>query len=142
MKKRNKNFTSQYLFKHIQDNIFQYFSLMIIFIISIIIGVIIFNTSDDEQKNKNMQIIDTYISSNLSENIDKGYILKESIQRNLIFIVIISLLTFTFIGGMSNYISIGLLGFRTSIYNVNNNYGKTNYTAEVFLQFYHYCHII
>lgn len=96
---------------HIRKNLNLYFFSLVIFIIGIYIGVILVNNLSDKQTEN----IHSFISNSIfklknNADIPKFEILKKSISKNVIIVLIIWLLGLTFLGKYLLYILILVLG--------------------------------
>lgn len=125
MKRRNSIIKT-----HIENNLREYTIASIIFIIGILFGVIFINNLNDTQNNEIGNYINTSIE-NLKESQDINQLLfiKETIKKNLTFVILLWLMGSTVIGLLLVYIIVAFKGFCLSytisaIFHVLNN-GKT-----------------
>ena len=81
--KKSNNFKS-IIYMHVINNIKEYFSVILVFLISIIIGVIAINSSNENQVLQINDYINNFINS-LKEygNIHKSSLLIETLTNNL-----------------------------------------------------------
>lgn len=125
MKRRNSIIKT-----HIENNLREYAIASTIFIIGILFGVIFINNLNDTQNNEIGNYINTSIE-NLKESQDINQLLfiKETIKKNLTFVILLWLMGSTVIGLLLVYIIVAFKGFCLSytisaIFHVLNN-GKT-----------------
>lgn len=100
------------ILKHVYNNIKEYVILIIIFFIGLILGIIFINNIKEEQQTEINNYITNFTNS-LKENasIDKGALLKSSIQSNLITALLLWFSGSTVIGMPIVYGIIGYRGF-------------------------------
>lgn len=125
MKRRNSIIKT-----HIENNLREYAIASTIFIIGILFGVIFINNLNDTQNNE----IGNYISTSIenlkeSQDINQLLFIKETIKKNLTFVILLWLMGSTVIGLLLVYIIVAFKGFCLSytisaIFHVLNN-GKT-----------------
>ena len=98
--------------EHIRKNIKEYFSVCIIFLVGIIIGVMFINNADEGQKAQITQYLGNFTESlNTDYQIDTAKFLKTSAISNLILAILIWFIGSTVIGIPIVYIIIGIRGF-------------------------------
>lgn len=102
----------EFVINHIRNNITEYFVMILMLIIGIILGTIYINNINIEQK----QEILTYISSFIEDTyngieIDFNNLLKTSIMNNLIIIICLWLSGMTVIGMPIIYLIVSIKGF-------------------------------
>lgn len=100
------------ILQHIQNNAKEYLSVLILFAIGIVLGVIFINKMGETQR----QEVSTYIQdfiTNIKDNqaIDTGALLKQSIQKNLLLGIILWFVGSTMIGIPLVYLIMILRGF-------------------------------
>lgn len=98
--------------KHFQENYKNYFILMFIFTVGLIIGICCVNNMETDSK-KELNDYLTNITTQIKENkqIDYTNILKKSITTNLKFLAIIVFISFSMWGEIATIILIGYKGF-------------------------------
>ena len=102
----------EHIEKHIRDNYRTYIYFIIIFITGLIIGIISINNMDIENKEK----INNYLISfttNLKDNVNINYglLLANSLKKNIQFILILAVLSFSVWRKISNSLLVGYKGF-------------------------------
>lgn len=100
------------LYKHIINNLKEYISIILVFLIGIIIGVIVINNSTESQLLQIKDYINNFISD-LKEfgNIDKASLITETLLNNLYLILALWFVGSTVIGMPIVYGIIGYKGF-------------------------------
>lgn len=99
------------ILQHIQANITIYFTILVIFIIGICVGVTIINNLPSTQT----QVISEYINNSINtvkngSRFSKTQMLKQSIVKNILIIVAIWIFGLTFLGRFFLYIITLILG--------------------------------
>ena len=99
--------------QHIENNLKQYFIISILFIIGVVIGVMVVNNGQIQNKEKIGTTITTFIENMNSENYQIDYIglLKNVLTNHVIFAVLLWFLGCSVIGIPIVYILIGYRGF-------------------------------
>lgn len=108
---RYKTNARNIILQHIKSNITIYFTVLIIFIIGICVGVTIINSLQNTQT----QNIDEYLNSSISlvrngTRFSKTQMLKHSIVKNIIIIIVIWIFGLTFLGKFLLYVITLILG--------------------------------
>lgn len=101
----------QLIINHISENINIYLKILIIFIIGICIGIVVVNNLPETS----LQTINEYINNSINmlksnNDISKIQILKSSIFKNIVIILIIWIFGLTFIGSFILYIVALIIG--------------------------------
>ena len=111
-KKRKNSEIKNAILKHIYNNIKVYITLLIIFLIGLILGIIFINNMKQEGQTEISSYITNFINS-LKENnlIDKGALLKKSIKFNLLTAFLLWFSGSTVTGLPIVYALIGYRGF-------------------------------
>ena len=115
MREHKKKNVMQFVYAHIRNNIKEYFTVIIVFLIGIIMGVFIINNSNNEQKEEIQNYVNKFVLDiSENQNIDKISLMKNILLNN--FIVIISLIFFgtTVIGIPIVYAIVAYKGFSFS----------------------------
>ncbi|MBQ9298362.1 MAG: stage II sporulation protein M [Clostridia bacterium] len=109
--KKSHNFKS-IIYMHVINNIKEYFSVILVFLISIIIGVIAINSSNENQVLQINDYINNFINS-LKEygNINKSSLLIETLTNNLYLVVALWFVGSTVIGMPLIYGIVAYKGF-------------------------------
>ena len=99
MLKHKKKFPMQLIYSHVMNNIREYFSVIIVLLIGIVLGAIIINISNEDIKLSLQSYINDFIT-NISEieNIDKIGLLKNIFINNLLIVLTITFFGSTVIG--------------------------------------------
>ena len=102
---------NQLIIKHLNENLNVYFKVFLIFIIGICIGIAVVNHLPEV----GMQTINDYISNSITilkndNEIDKLQILKSSLFKNVIIVLLIWFLGLTLVGGFILYLLTLILG--------------------------------
>ena len=88
MSKRKQKENRNVILKHIKNNLKEYISVIIVFLIGIGLGVILLNNSNDIQKQElNSYVNDFVIQLNSGISIDKFQLLKNVLLNNLIIVI-------------------------------------------------------
>lgn len=128
-KYRYKGNTRNIILAHIKANIDIYFTVLIIFIIGICVGVTIINNSQEVQ----IQSIREYVNNSIDiikngSRFSKAQILKQSIVKNIIIVLAIWIFGLTFFGKFFLYIITLILGitfgYTTSAFMTIFNFGQ------------------
>lgn len=112
MSKRKQKENGNVIVKHIKNNIKEYISVIIVFFIGIVLGVILLNNSGDTQKQELNNYINDFVSKlNSSVGIDKLQLLKTVLINNLIIVVGLWFIGSTVIGIPIVYAIVAYKGF-------------------------------
>lgn len=115
MKGINRRYGKRYkniLVSHIQNNIREYTIGCIIFVIGILLGVVFVNNLTEIQTDEiSVYITDSITSIKQNTNLSKFDILKESIQNNIVLVVLLWLMGSTVIGLLLVYLIVCFKGF-------------------------------
>lgn len=110
--KHKKKRSMQLLYAHISNNIKEYFSVIVVLLIGIVLGVIAINNSSDDTKVEIQTYINDFISSvSENENIDKLALAKSVFTNNLFFIIMLIFIGSTVIGIPIVYAIVAYKGF-------------------------------
>lgn len=110
-KKHYKLTNRNLILNHITSNMSRYIIVLTIFIVGICIGVMVVNSLPDAQANNISEYINTSIEYLKNGNeISKNSVLKQSIIKSIITVVVIWLLGLTFFGNFLLYIVALFLG--------------------------------
>ena len=110
LKKQSK--TKDIILNHIKQNKREYASVVIVFFIGLIIGVIFINNSGSIQKTQINQYINSFVSNaKLNENLDNFNLIKNSIAKNCVIIFILWFVGLAVISIPLIYLSISFRGF-------------------------------
>lgn len=97
---------------HVKSNIKEYISVLIIFLIGVVLGVVFVNNMNETQQNEMTNYIQNFITSTKDKNeIGKGMLLKDSIQKNAILGIALWFVGSTVIGIPLVYLGICFRGF-------------------------------
>lgn len=97
---------------HIQSNLKEYISVLIIFLIGIVLGVIFVNKMSKAQQNEMTNYIQNFITSTKDGNqVEKGMLLKDSIKKNTILGITLWFVGSTVIGIPLVYLGVCFRGF-------------------------------
>lgn len=112
MIKRKNTVLKDVIFEHVRDNIKEYFTITIIFIIGIILGVILINNLSIENQEEISLYINTFIKD-IKENksINIMNLLKRTLANNITLAIILWFVSSTVIGAPLVYAIIGFRGF-------------------------------
>ena len=111
-KKRKNSKIKNAILKHIYNNLKEYVTLLIIFLIGLVLGIIFINNLKQEGQNEIIDYITNFITSLKGNNlIDKGTLLKNSIKLNLLTVILLWFSGSTVIGLPIVYALIGYRGF-------------------------------
>ena len=88
--KRNNSKFKKMFFSHINNNKREYFIIIILFCIGIVLGILFINNVNDIQKDEISGYINEFVE-NIKQNntVDQGLLLKQSIKDNIILAVIL-----------------------------------------------------
>lgn len=102
----------EHIEKHIRDNYRTYIFFIIIFIVGLIIGIISVNNMNIENKEKMNNYLISF-TSNLKDNVNINYglLLVNSLKKNMQFILILVVLSFSIWRKISNSLLVGYKGF-------------------------------
>ena len=96
--------------EHIQNNLREYFIVMIVFLIGLVLGTIFINNSNQMQKDEISNYINSFVQNIKTDySIDNGKLLMNSIKNNLYLVVLLWLAGSTVVGMPVVY---GIIGFR------------------------------
>lgn len=110
--KHKKKRSMQLLYSHISNNIKEYFSVIVVLLIGIVLGVIAINNSNDDTKVEIQTYINDFISSvSENENIDKLALAKSVFTNNLFFVIMLIFIGSTVIGIPIVYAIVAYKGF-------------------------------
>ena len=110
-KKHYKLTNRNLILNHITSNMSRYIIVLTIFIVGICIGVMVVNSLPDAQANNISEYINTSVEYLKNGNeISKNSVLKQSIIKSIITVVVIWLLGLTFFGNFLLYIVALVLG--------------------------------
>lgn len=137
---KKKNFV-QIIYTHINNNAKEYFAVIIVLLIGIVIGVMALNNSNDNQREEIRNYINQFISSiSENQNINRFELFKNIIISNFIFIIAFIFVGSTVIGVPIVYAFVAYKGFCFS-YSVSaiiailgNNKGLIFAIFAIFLQ--------
>lgn len=113
MRRKHKKLQfKELLLKHINNNIKEYLSVCIVFLIGIVLGVVFINNIKEPQQTEITNYINNFVNSLKNNNvIDKGLLIKDSIQKNLVLGLSLWFVGSTVIGIPIVYGIIGYRGF-------------------------------
>lgn len=113
MKKHKKNYgTKNIVYTHVINNIKEYFSVLLVFLISVLIGVIIINNSSEEQILQINDYINSFINTLKEyEDIDKTNLFIEALTNNAYMVLALWFVGSTVIGMPLIYGIIAYKGF-------------------------------
>lgn len=113
MRRKHKKLQfKELLLKHINNNIKEYLSVCIVFFIGIVLGVVFINNIKEPQQTEITNYINNFVNSLKNNNvIDKGLLIKDSIQKNLVLGLSLWFVGSTVIGIPIVYGIIGYRGF-------------------------------
>lgn len=112
MNKRKQKENGNVILKHIKNNLKEYVSVIIIFLIGIVLGVILLNNSNDVQKQElNTYVNDFVTQLNSGVSIDKFQLLKNVLINNLIIVIGLWFIGSTVIGIPIVYAIVAYKGF-------------------------------
>ena len=107
---RNELKIKNAILRNIQNNIREYFIVMIIFLIGLILGVIFINNTNQENKEEITSYIGNFVQGIKTDyTVDNGKLLNKSIINNLILAITLWISGCTVIGMPFVY---GIVGFR------------------------------
>ena len=115
MRTINKRYTRKYtniIASHIQNNLREYTIASIIFVIGILLGIVFFNNLNSVQTSE----INTYLSNSIISLKENGHnnelsILKDSVQKNFLLVILLWLMGSTVIGLLLVYLVVCFKGF-------------------------------
>lgn len=115
MRNINRRYKKRYtniFISHIQNNLREYIIASIIFIIGILLGIVFINNLNESQNNEiNLYITNSITLLKENGNINSFTILKESIQSNILLVILLWLLGSTVIGLLLVYLIVAFKGF-------------------------------
>lgn len=98
--------------EHVRTNIKYYFTIAIVFLIGIVIGVMFINNIDENQKNQIGDYLFTFTEAlNSDYKVDTNNLLKSSIANNLLLALLLWFIGSTVVGIPIVYIIICIRGF-------------------------------
>lgn len=98
--------------EHVRTNIKYYFTIAIVFLIGIVIGVMFINNIDENQKNQIGDYLCTFTEAlNSDYKVDTNNLLKSSITNNLLLALLLWFIGSTVVGIPIVYIIICIRGF-------------------------------
>lgn len=98
--------------EHVRTNIKYYFTIAIVFLIGIVIGVMFINNIDENQKNQIGDYLYTFTEAlNSDYKVDTNNLLKSSITNNLLLALLLWFIGSTVVGIPIVYIIICIRGF-------------------------------
>ena len=112
MGKRKQKENGNVIVKHIKNNIKEYISVIVVFFIGIVLGVILLNNSGDLQKQELNNYINDFVDKlNTSVDIDKLQLLKTVLINNFVIVVGLWFIGSTVIGIPIVYAIVAYKGF-------------------------------
>lgn len=109
---KNRTKTKEILINYINQNKKEYISVIIVFLIGLIIGVICINNAKDIQKTEIIEYINNFIQEiKENSNIDSLNLMKTSIQKNLLTALTLWFVGLAVISIPLVYLIIALRGF-------------------------------
>lgn len=107
-----KNLLSEAIIEHISNNIMEYIVMIIIFFIGIILGTMYINKIDLNQKQEISSYINDFIEDTQNgSDIDFNKLLKTSIYKNLLIVILLWISSLIVIGMPIVYIIVSIKGF-------------------------------
>ena len=112
MSKRKQKENRNVILKHIKNNLKEYISVIIVFLIGIVLGVILLNNSNDIQKQELNSYVNDFVTQlNSGISIDKFQLLKNVLLNNLIIVIGLWFIGSTVIGIPIVYAIVAYKGF-------------------------------
>ena len=112
MGERKQKENGNVIVKHIKNNIKEYISVIVVFFIGIVLGVILLNNSGDLQKQELNNYINDFVDKlNTSVDIDKLQLLKTVLINNFVIVVGLWFIGSTVIGIPIVYAIVAYKGF-------------------------------
>lgn len=113
MRERKQKYTiKDAIINHIRENKKEYLSVSVIFLIGIVLGVMFINNVKENQQIEIQNYIHNFIDSLKNDNIvDKGALLKVSLQKNILLGIVLWFVGSTVIGIPIVYALVGYRGF-------------------------------
>ena len=110
---RNKKIKiKEAIIRHIENNLNNYFIMIVFFLIGIILGVIFLNNTNIEQQNEIKNYVNGFIDKIKGDNvIDSKALLGDTIRNNVIMVIVLWIAGGTVIGMPIVYGTIGVKGF-------------------------------
>ncbi len=94
----------KYLYKYIYDNSKMIITILSLFLIGIVMGIVGFNFFEDVTKQEFITIMKDMLNNTKSDNFETVNVIKNGIRSNLLYIIIIYFFSFTFFTKQATYI--------------------------------------
>lgn len=112
MSKHKQKENRNVILNHIKNNLKEYVSVIIVFLIGIVLGVIVLNNSNDLQKQELSTYVNDFVTQlNSDVSIDKIQLLKNVLINNLIIVIGLWFISSTVIGIPIVYAIVAYKGF-------------------------------
>lgn len=112
MSKHKQKENRNVILNHIKNNLKEYVSVIIVFLIGIVLGVIVLNNSNDVQKQELSTYVNDFVTQlNSGVSIDKIQLLKNVLINNLIIVIGLWFIGSTVIGIPIVYAIVAYKGF-------------------------------
>ena len=112
MSKHKQKENRNVILNHIKNNLKEYVSVLIVFLIGIVLGVIVLNNSNDLQKQELSTYVNDFVTQlNSDVSIDKIQLLKNVLINNLIIVIGLWFIGSTVIGIPIVYAIVAYKGF-------------------------------
>ena len=112
MSKHKQKENRNVILNHIKNNLKEYVSVIIVFLIGIVLGVIVLNNSNDLQKQELSTYVNDFVTQlNSDVSIDKIQLLKNVLLNNLIIVIGLWFIGSTVIGIPIVYAIVAYKGF-------------------------------
>ena len=140
MSKHKQKENRNVILNHIKNNLKEYVSVIIVFLIGIVLGVIVLNNSNDLQKQELSTYVNDFVTQlNSDVSIDKIQLLKNVLINNLIIVIGLWFIGSTVIGIPIVYanssIALSLIPFKSMQFGCSSN-NSTSFEDKIFGAFF------